>query len=103
MKANICVLLIGTLASSAVLAAPCNTSDLRGLAGCELNASLAAHDAQHAVPVELSTAAMAAIDTYYPTDQVADAFDETPFGDTATSGVSQQNMYDLQFSIPVVQ
>lgn len=40
---------------------------------------------------------LAALNTMYETN----TFEETPFGDTATSGASQQDMYDLQFSLPV--
>ena len=53
--------------------------------------------------VEMMTKAIdqevAALNTLYETN----GFEETPFGETATSGASQQDMYDLQFSLPVVQ
>ena len=110
MKAQICALMICAASSATTLASDYDAQfavpvelSRQAISSIETHRAIKAYDAQFAQAVELSAAALAAIDNYYPTDQLAAAFDETPFGDTATSGVSQQEMYDLQFSVPVVQ
>lgn len=110
MKIQLCVLLFcATGATTATAAeyghpsAPHTELARQGLEILQAKSTERAYDMQFAERVEVSPAALAAIDSYYPSNQLAATFDETPFGDTATSGAPAENMYDLQFSLPVLR